>query len=249
MDPIFTLHNVSKSYPRTHGTHGTHALEKISFTVKPGEFLVLLGPSGSGKSTLLRMLAGLDAPSQGHIVRDEKITPQKFNFVFQSFALLPWLSALQNVELGLIGHGVSGDERTRRARAMLERFGLLHFASHRPHELSGGMQQRVGLARAFATEPKVLFLDEPFSELDFYTAENLRQSLLSFWAEKKSTVIMVSHYIEEAASLSDRIIVFSERPGTVAGIIENSLPRPRHERTSEFFAMEDKIRALFTAPA
>jgi NitT/TauT family transport system ATP-binding protein len=244
---LISAKNVSWSYKKQYGRPGTHVLEKVSLDVRKGEFLVLLGPSGCGKSTFLRILAGLDRPLKGKVSYTSDLSPEECNFVFQDFALLPWLSALQNIELGLVGRHVGREERTLRAHEMLKRAGLSRYAAHRPHELSGGQEQRVGLARAFATRPAVVFLDEPFSELDFYTAKSLRAELLSFKEENHATIVMVSHYIEEAASLADRIIVFSGRPGTIAGTIVNDAPRPRRERTPAFFAVEDKIRSLFSA--
>jgi ABC-type nitrate/sulfonate/bicarbonate transport system ATPase subunit len=245
---VFRAHKVGKRYKKARGRPGTHVLDDVTLDVKKGEFLILLGPSGCGKSTFLRLLAGFDTPTLGRIDRAPEVTLDATNFVFQNFALLPWLTTAENIETGLIGRGLPPTERAHRVHEVMQQFGLAHFGPHYPHELSGGMRQRVGLARAFVTEPDVLFLDEPFSELDFFTASRLRQDLLAFWQKKGTTIIMVSHYIDEAVTLSDRIAVFSERPGSIVEVVENTLPRSRVERTAEFFALEDRVRSLFNAP-
>jgi NitT/TauT family transport system ATP-binding protein len=147
----------------------------------------------------------------------------------------------ENVELGLIGRNVPIPERKQKVKKILEHFGLNQFENHRPFELSGGMKQRVGLARAFVTEPDIIFLDEPFSELDFFTAESLREALLDLWRSRGATIVMVSHYIDETISLADRIAVFSDRPGTIIDMIKNELPRPRDHRSTPFFALEDEV--------
>lgn len=206
---------------------------------------MLLGPSGCGKSTLLRILAGLDKKTSGEIIYSPHFDPSKTAFVFQNFGILPWLTVFENVELNLIAKNITKEERHKDVRAILEPFGLSAFGGSFPHELSGGMRQRVGLARAFVSKPDVIFLDEPFSELDFFTAENLRKILLDLWRERSATVVMVSHYIDEAIALADRIAVFSDRPGTVTEIITNDLARPRDPRSHEFFAKEDEVKAYF----
>lgn len=245
--PLLTITDVRKSYPKKEGRKGLHALENINLSIQRGEFLVLLGPSGCGKSTLLRILAGFDAPSFGRVSYAPGFDKTKINFVFQNFGILPWLSVFKNVELGLIGRAIPERQRVRAVDAILEKLTLLPFKNHAPHELSGGMKQRVGLARAFVTQPEIIFLDEPFSELDFYTAKTLREVLLSMRQEHGTTVVMVSHHIEEAIVMADRIAVFSPRPGTIAKIFDNTLPRPRNTRTTAFFTEEDKIINEFKA--
>ncbi len=239
--PLITITDLKKVYPKKDGRRAMHVLDTINLSIHRGEFLVLLGPSGSGKSTLLRIIAGFDEQSSGTVSYASRFDKTKINFVFQNFGILPWLSVFKNVELGLIGRSIPEKQRIRDVDMILEKLTLLPFKNHYPHELSGGMKQRVGLARAFVTKPEIIFLDEPFSELDFYTAQTLREVLLSMWREHGTTVVMVSHYIEEAVAMADRIAVFSQRPGTIAKIFENPLPRPRDPRGASFFTEEDKI--------
>lgn len=222
-----------------------HVLDDINLTIHKGEFVVLLGPSGCGKSTLLRLITGMEEKSRGEIIFHEKFDLDKVGFVFQDFGLLAWLSVEENVELGLIGRNVPILERKQKVKKILEHFGLSQFEKNRPFELSGGMKQRVGLARAFVTEPDIIFLDEPFSELDFFTAESLRRTLLDLWQLKGATIVMVSHYIDEAIELADRVVVFSDRPGTIVEIVKNELARPRDHRSAPFFALEDEVLSKF----
>lgn len=243
MKNAITIKGLGKEFfPGT--KHHMTALHEVDLNIKHGEFFVMVGPSGCGKSTLLRILSGLDESTDGTVTFDESIKREDIGFVFQHFALLPWLTVSENIEMGLIGKGVEKSLRTKIVKKEIERFGLSRFAKLRPHELSGGTQQRVGLARAFAVEPTMLFMDEPFSELDSFTAEELRQELLDLWREKKTTIIMVTHIVEEALELADRIAVMTAHPGTVEAIVTNSLPRPRNLRSQEFFKMEDKIYRL-----
>ncbi len=239
--PFFTLKNIRKTFPAKEGKRGVHALQDINLTVHQGEFLFLLGPSGCGKSTLLRIIIGMEKHNHGTIEFHSPLDINDVSFVFQDFGLLPWLNVEENVELGLIGRDVKELERKEKVKKILSNFGLSDFATYKPRDLSGGMKQRVGLARAFVTDPKIIFLDEPFSELDFFTAENLRQMLLNMWKEYQTTIVMVSHYLEEAVSLADRIAIFKDRPGTILEVVKNDLPRPRLPRSSEFFALEDEI--------
>ena len=243
--PLITIKNVSKIFPRKEGRRSTHVLDDVNLTIHKGEFLILLGPSGCGKSTLLRLITGMEEKSHGEIVFHEEFNLDKAGFVFQDFGLLSWLTIEKNVELGLIGRHVPESVRKQKVKEILAHFGLSQFDQHRPFELSGGMKQRVGLARAFVTEPDIIFLDEPFSELDFFTAESLRQILLDLWSKKGATIVMVSHYIDEAIHLADRIAVFSDRPGTIVEVVKNELPRPRDSRSKEFFAMEDEVLSKF----
>ncbi len=243
--PFITIKNLSKIFPRKEGRRSLHILDNVNLTIHKGEFVVLLGPSGCGKSTMLRLITGLEEKSHGEIIFHEKFNLDNAGFVFQDFGLLAWLTVEENVELGLIGRNVPEPERKQKVKKILEHFGLSQFEKHRPFELSGGMKQRVGLARAFVTEPDIIFLDEPFSELDFFTAESLRSALLDLWKLKGATIVMVSHYIDEAIELADRVAVFSDRPGTILEVVKNDLPRPRDHRSDSFFAMEDEVLSKF----
>lgn len=232
------VENVSKSF----GPNGAvEVLQKQSMTIEEREFVALLGPSGCGKSTLLRIINGLMAPDQGTVkLGDEMVTgvPGKGRgMVFQTFDLFPWRTALENVAFGLEAAGVPKSERMDRARDYLGRVGLTQFANSLPHEMSGGMQQRVGIARAFAINPNILLMDEPFGALDVQTRDVMQDQLLDIWQADQKTVIFVTHGIEEALYLADRVLVFSPRPAKV--LLEMKVPfeRPRHEeiRTSPKF--------------
>lgn len=217
------------------------ALKNISFEVENGQFFTIIGPSGCGKSTILRIISGLQKPSSGSLNWDEK---PKIGFVFQSFALFPYLTVSENVEFGLKMQGVSQKERQIKVKELIGEVGLSGFESKHPKELSGGMKQRVGIARALAIEPNVLLLDEPFSSLDEFTAESLRKLLSDLWQSRKITVVMVTHLISEALELSDKILVMSKAPGEVEEVLENTLPRPRNLRSEDFFKLEDKLKKL-----
>lgn len=220
------------------------AIKDISLEIAVGEFFVLLGPSGSGKSTLLRIMSGLEDVYEGTLKYGDGLSFRDVSFVFQQFGLLPWLTVKQNVELALIARKVPEEERIVRVEKVLKEMGLEKSASVHPRELSGGMKQRVGIARALVTNPKIIFLDEPFSELDSFTAKELRQMLLDIWQREKMTVIMVTHLTEEAVQLADRIAVMTERPGTIEKIIKNHLARPRLPRSQEFYDLQDQLYKL-----
>lgn len=241
--PAITIDRVSKAFPLTKGKRFL-ALENISFEILNGEFFVLVGPSGSGKSTLLRIMTGLDSATVGSVSFGPGLGRSDMSFVFQQFALLPWLTVSENVALGLVARGVSESARRERVGKELQRLGLEKSAHVYPRELSGGMRQRVGIARAFATDPKIIFMDEPFSELDSFTAQELRKEVLEIWQERTPTIVMVTHLIPEALELGDRIAVLTPRPGKIEKIIENTLPRPRNHRSEDFFRREDQLRAL-----
>ncbi|WP_174273132.1 ABC transporter ATP-binding protein [Sphingomonas bacterium] len=229
-------------------------LEDVNLTLAEKEVVGLLGRSGSGKSTLLRSIAGLIRPSQGDVLflPDETGAAPSVAMVFQTFALFPWLTVLQNVELGLEAQRVPPDERRTRALAAIDLIGLDGFENAYPKELSGGMRQRVGLARAIVVNPSVLLMDEPFSALDVLTAETLRTDLLDLWSEGRmpiKSILIVTHNIEEAVLMCDRILVFSSNPGRVAAEIKVELPQPRDRLDPAFRALVDNIYARMTARA
>lgn len=211
-------------------------LEDISFEASAGEFIAMVGPSGSGKSTLLRIIAGLIPPSAGEVVyngRRQSGVNLDCAMVFQSFALLPWLTVLENVELGLDARGLPPEERRKKANFYIDKVGLDGYEEAYPRELSGGMKQRVGFARALAVEPKILLMDEPFSALDALTTINLREELIDLFRDPEiliSVAILVTHTIEEAVELADRVIVLSSHPGQIITDRKIDLPRPRDRR-------------------
>jgi NitT/TauT family transport system ATP-binding protein len=233
-------------------------LDDVNLTIRQGEIVALLGRSGSGKSTLLRIVAGLLSPTSGEVLwrgRALRGPAEGVAMVFQSFALFPWLTVKENVELGLEAQGVARDERDKRAEAAIDLIGLGGYESAYPKELSGGMRQRVGLARALVVHPDLLLMDEPFSALDVLTAETLRTDLIDLWSEGKlplKSVLMVTHNIEEAVLMADRILVFSSNPGRVATELRVTFPHPRNRLAPAFRQMVDDIYALMTrrtAPA
>ena len=227
-------------------------LDDVNVTIRTGEMVALLGRSGCGKSTLLRIVAGLLMPTAGSVIwRGQKLTgpAEGVAMVFQSFALFPWLTVQENVELGLEALGVPRAERERRAEEAIDLIGLGGYESAYPKELSGGMRQRVGLARALVVHPDLLLMDEPFSALDVLTAETLRTDLIDLWSEGKlplKSVLMVTHNIEEAVLMCDRILVFSSNPGRVASELAVPFPHPRNRLAPEFRQMVDDIYALMT---
>ena len=227
-------------------------LDDVSLLLHEGEIVALLGKSGSGKSTLLRCIAGLIAPTSGTVsYRGELLNGanQGAAMVFQSFALLPWLTVRANVEMGLEARGMPLAERRPRAEAAIDLIGLDGFEQAYPKELSGGMRQRVGFARALVVEPDALLMDEPFSALDVLTAENLRTELLNLWQRPDfptKAILLVTHNIEEAVQMADRIFVLSSNPGRFRAEIANDLPRPRDRRSPEFEALVDRLYAIMT---
>ena len=237
--PLVEVKDVSQSYDNGQFV----VLEDVGLTLRSGEIVGLLGRSGSGKSTLLRSIAGLIRPTGGSITFEGAPvlgTPDGIAMVFQSFALFPWLTVLQNVELGLEARGVAPAERRKRALEAIDLIGLDGFESAYPKELSGGMRQRVGLARALVVHPKVLLMDEPFSALDVLTAETLRTDLLDLWSEGRmpiESILMVTHNIEEAVLMCDRVLIFSSNPGRVAAEIRIDLPQPRDRLDPAFRAL------------
>jgi NitT/TauT family transport system ATP-binding protein len=252
--PLLEVHGCRQAYHKEASTDLV-VLEDVNLTLREGEIVALLGRSGSGKSTLLRIVSGLLKPTGGQVLwRGIPVSgpTDGIAMVFQSFALFPWLTVQENVELGLEARGVSRAERKQRADDALDLIGLGGFASAYPKELSGGMRQRVGLARALVVYPDLLLMDEPFSALDVLTAETLRTDLIDLWAEGKlpvKSVLMVTHNIEEAVLMCDRILVFSSNPGRVASELIVPFPHPRNRLDPAFRQMVDDIYALMTRRA
>ncbi len=253
IQPIIEARGIEKGYQRPGGGQ-IQVIAPISLSVEPGVIVALLGPSGSGKSTLLRMLSGLTHPSAGEILWHGKPLGESSPnaaIVFQSFALFPWLTVLENVETPLVARGMKPVTRHLRAVRALHSVGLRGFESAYPKELSGGMKQRVGFARALAVEPEVLFMDEPFSALDVLTAENLRGELMELWLGQgipTKSIFLVTHNIEEAVLLADRIIVLGRDPAKVRADFRVPLPRPRERSSTEFLLYVDYIYKLMTQP-
>src|SRR2546426_6167945 len=246
--PLLQVKDVSKSY--FDNGKESKILDRIRFELAERDFVCLVGPSGCGKSTLLRIIVGLDTPTsgqvlfEGHPIRADN--PQ-VAMVFQSFALFPWLTVAQNVELGLEALHEDPAKRRAVAKKFIDAVGLTGFENAYPRELSGGMKQRVGIARALAIEPLLLCMDEPFSSLDALTAQNLGDEILQLWSHPElppEAVLMVTHSIEEAVDLADRVIVLSSRPGRMVAGLEIDLPRPRNRKDPEFYGWVDEIYSL-----
>jgi NitT/TauT family transport system ATP-binding protein len=253
-EPLIEARAVEKFYLQPDG-HKIEVIEPTNLAVYPGQILALLGPSGCGKSTLLRMLTGLARPSAGQVLwHGKKLDGQRPNvaIVFQSFALFSWLTVLENVEAPLEARGVPPIERRKRALRTLDAVGLDGFETAYPKELSGGMKQRVGFARALVVEPEVLFMDEPFSALDVLTAETLRGELMELWLDRKvptKAIFLVTHNIEEAVTLADRIIVLGHNPARVREDFAVLLPKPRDRRAEPFVELVDHIYQVLTQPS
>ncbi|HEV3196432.1 MAG TPA: AAA-associated domain-containing protein [Bryobacteraceae bacterium] len=252
-EPIIQARRIEKRFQRPDGAP-IQVIAPTDLSVEPGIIMALLGPSGSGKSTLLRMLSGLAQPSAGEVLWHGKPlagTSPNVAIVFQSFALFPWLTVLENVEVPLLARGMEHAARHRSALKSLSSVGLKGFENAYPKELSGGMKQRVGFARALAVEPEVLFMDEPFSALDVLTAENLRGELLELWQGKKiptKSIFLVTHNIEEAVLLADRIIVLGRNPAKIRADFRVPLSQPRDRNSAEFLLYVDYIYKLMTQP-
>ncbi|MFU8868305.1 ABC transporter ATP-binding protein [Natronococcus sp.] len=229
------VEDVGKRYDSDQGP--VQALEGVSFEVEPGEFVCLVGPSGSGKTTLFRVVAGLERPTSGTVyLDDDPVTEPNadMGIVFQEYHLFPWRTVRGNVGFGLEKGGVPADERERRVQELIDLVGLAEFEGSYPKELSGGMKQRVGLARALAVDPALLLMDEPFGAVDAQTKEMLQDELLDIWGRTGKTVLFVTHDIEEAVKLADRVVVMDADPGRVSEIVEIDVPRPR-SRTDDGF--------------
>jgi len=253
-DAIIEARAVEKYYLQPDGNR-IEVIAPTDVEVTPGKIIALLGPSGSGKSTLLRILTGLSKPSSGEVLwHGQPLSGQipSVSIVFQSFALFPWLTVLENVEAPLIARGAGAIERHKRALRMIDTVGLDGFENAYPKELSGGMKQRVGFARALVVEPEVLFMDEPFSALDVLTAENLRSELLELWISQKmptKCIFIVTHNIEEAVLLADRVIVLGRNPARIRSDFEIDIPQYRDRKSPRFLAYVDFIYKALTKPS
>ena len=252
-EAIIEARGVEKSFLQADG-HNVQVIAPLDLSIYPGTIVALLGASGSGKSTLLRMIAGLSMPTTGQVLwhgRDVSQCAPNVAIVFQSFALFPWLTVMENVEAPLLARAVAAPQRRRRATHTINLVGLKGFENAYPKELSGGMKQRVGFARALAVEPEVLFMDEPFSALDVLTAENLRGELLDLWLENKlgiKTIFIVTHNIEEAVLLADRVIVLGRNPARIRADFRIPLNQPRDRKSPQFVVFVDFIYKVMTSP-
>lgn len=246
------LKDVGMVYRAADGKDVT-ALTSVSLDIEKGEFISLVGPSGCGKTTLLRIIADLLHPTSGEVLiagetpKDARLK-QRYGIVFQNAVLYDWRTVIKNVMLPLEIMHVPKADREERSRRMLELVGLSDFANHYPRQLSGGMQQRVGIARALAIQPEILLMDEPFSALDEFTREKLHEDLLRIWRKTNKTIVFVTHNIQESVFLSDRICVLSPHPGRLSAVVDVNLPRPRTndlKSTPEFTALVAKVRNSF----
>ncbi|GAC1415823.1 MAG: ABC transporter ATP-binding protein [Candidatus Velthaea sp.] len=227
---MLEIQEISKTF--VSGDQTVVAIERVDLRVADGEFLAVLGPSGCGKSTLLELAAGLSAPTTGRMLLDGEMLRgphPRLGVVFQEDSTFPWLTVRDNVAFGLTMRGVPQAKRERVAADAIELVGLSGFAGHYPHQLSGGMRQRVAIARTLVLEPQILLMDEPFGALDEQTRFVLGEQLIRIWQQTRCTIMLVTHSLQEAALLADRIVVFSKRPGRIIAEFENNLPRPRSE--------------------
>ena len=242
---MLALRNVYKSFADR--GRNVPVLDNLSLEIPDSQLMCIVGPSGSGKSTLLRIMMGLLPPTSGTVLYNDRPLAGvnlRAAMVFQSFALLPWLTVQANVELGLRARAMPDEEARRRAAFYLDKVGLDGYEEAYPGELSGGMKQRAGLARALAVEPDILFMDEPFAGLDALTSANLRDEVLTLWSDRAvpvNTVVMVTHIIEEAVLMADRVVVLTSHPGRIAADLPITLPRPRNKRDEGFDQQVDAI--------
>ncbi|ACL16421.1 ABC transporter ATP-binding protein [Methanosphaerula palustris] len=238
--------NVNKEFITDQGEHMT-ALQSIDLEIKEGEFICILGPSGCGKTTLLRILAGLETPTIGEVRVDGTLVEgpsRQLAMIFQDYSLYPWRRVIDNTAFGLELQGIGREERYRVAMEYLKLVGLEAFADRYPNELSGGMRQRVAVARALAIDPAVILMDEPFGALDAQTRNTMQQELLDIWAETKKTVVFVTHSVDEAVYMADRIAVLSSRPGTIREIVPVGMDRPRDRTDVEFAKVRRYVLGL-----
>ena len=242
-----TISGVGRIFPGVQGGPPTTALDPTDLSVEDNDFITILGPSGCGKSTLLRIIAGLDQPTSGFVELDGTRVSRPGadrGMVFQSYTLFPWLSVKQNICFGLREKGVPAKERAEIAAHFMEQVGLTQFANHYPRMLSGGMQQRTALARALANDPKILLLDEPFGALDHQTRSLMQELLLSIWEKHKKTVLFVTHDIEEAIFMANRVLVMTARPGRIKADVPVSIPHPRDYKVKtspEFAELKERL--------
>ncbi len=248
--PLLELKNITKDYVDDRGKK-TVVLNSINLSINHHEYISIVGPSGGGKSTLLRIIMGLETCTTGELLLKGKPLKGKIDphmaMVFQSFGLFPWLTVVENVEFGLESNHIPKDERRKKSLNIVQEVGLEGFENAYPRELSGGMKQRVGIARALVLDPEVLLMDEPFSSLDPLTAEALREEILKVWSNRLTTpdvVIMVTHNVEEAVYLSDRVVVLSHRPACVVKEVQIDIPRPREKRETSIYDYTDQITTL-----
>ena len=249
-----SIQQVSRTFSNPRGGK-TLALQPVDFEVRDNDFVTILGPSGCGKSTLLRIVAGLDTPSTGRVLLDGQPVSDPGadrGMVFQSYTLFPWLTIEQNVRFGLRERGMSAAEQKERSDFFIQRVGLRGFEHHYPKQLSGGMQQRTAIARALANDPKILLLDEPFGALDNQTRVLMQELLLGIWEASRKTVLFVTHDIDEAIFMANRVAVFSARPGRIKSDIAVDFPHPRHytiKTTPEFSALKARLTEEIRAEA
>jgi len=237
------VNDVSKAYNSSKSIE-FKSLDKVNLTIEKGEFVCLLGPSGCGKSTLLNLIAGFDKPTSGEIFIDDKLVKEpspSYITIFQSYGLLPWRSVKKNVELGLETKKISKQDRSKIADEYIELVGLSKFSKHHIAELSGGMQQRVAIARALSVDPEIIFMDEPFGALDAITRMDMQDEISNIWQQKKKTIIFVTHDIEEAVFLADRIVIMTPSPGKIKNIIKVPTKRKRDRTSEEFLKIRDKV--------
>jgi NitT/TauT family transport system ATP-binding protein len=242
-----SVKNVSRVFTKNEAESGTEALHDMSFDVKDGEFICLLGPSGCGKTTLLRIIAGLETQTSGKVELNGVpiIGPDpKRGMVFQQYSLFPWRTVIDNITFGLEMQGIKKAEARKKVEKYIELVGLEQFKNSYPYELSGGMQQRAAIARALANEPEVLLMDEPFGALDAQTRNTLQNELLKIWEQKHVTIFFVTHSVDEAVFLSDRIVMMTARPGRVKEIVDVDLPRPRSRTSPEANLLRDRVLKL-----